>query len=133
MDIQVDRMALTPKRRQRRPQSGFTIIETLVAMSILLVGFLAMTTLHVSAMRGNSRARRQTLAMILAHQQIERFQRLGGANVTAGSDTAAMDGRSFARSWTVSSNPSISPTVQVTVSWTDQWGPGSVTIPSVVR
>jgi type IV pilus assembly protein PilV len=116
-----------------RRQGGFTLIEVLVALVILMVGFLAMTTMHVTSARANTMARRRTMATLLAHQQIERFQRLDANSIDAGTDTATMDGYDFARSWTKTDNAGTSDTVQVTVSWSDQWGSNSVSIPSVIR
>jgi len=115
------------------PQRGFTIVETLIALSILLVGFLATSMLHVAAARGNTVARNRTIATILAYEHIERLQRLSFENIVSGTDAPALNGRQFSRTWTITGAGANSKTVAVTVSWTDQWGTASVTIPGVVR
>lgn len=117
--------------RRRSAQAGFTIVEVLLALTIVFVGFLALTKLHVMSARANGLARRQTMATILAYEQIERFHRLGSA--TGGSDTPTMDGFRFQRSWTTSTNAAGSTSVQMTVQWSDQWGTRNVKIPAILR
>lgn len=43
-------------------ENGFTLIETLVAMVLFAIGILAVTTLQLSSIRGNTRANTLTLA-----------------------------------------------------------------------
>ncbi|GIW40419.1 MAG: hypothetical protein KatS3mg076_0996 [Candidatus Binatia bacterium] len=112
---------------------GFTIVEILVAMAILLVAFLALATLHVSALRATSLARKQTLATILAYERVERFQRLGLGAVEPGSETTTIDGQEFSRSWSVSGTPGESRLVVVNVAWSDPWGTHAIELPAVVR
>lgn len=52
---------------------GFTLIEALVAMFILVVGILAMYTLHVTAINGNATANQITAASEWGSSRIEQI------------------------------------------------------------
>lgn len=51
--------------------TGFTLIELMVAMVILSIGILAMGSLQIHAMKANSSAQRMTEAMTLTCDRIE--------------------------------------------------------------
>jgi len=55
-------------------ESGFTIIEVLVAISIFSIGFLAVGLMQINAMNRTNAARRSTEAMTLAADQVERLR-----------------------------------------------------------
>ncbi len=55
-----------PKR-----EAGFTLIEVLVAMTILAVGLIAISGMQVMAMRGNATANALTVATSLAEEVME--------------------------------------------------------------
>lgn len=121
----------------RRPaQSGFTLIESLISLTILLVGLLALSMLQNVSFRADTMARNRTAAAILASQQIERMSRLGVANVNTGTGTATVDGRAFAQTWTCSNAPTAtngSRLVNMQVQWSDLYGSQTITFPTVVR
>jgi type IV pilus modification protein PilV len=52
-------------------QSGFTLIEAMVAMLILTIGILSLYTMQVSAIQGNSTASQITLAATSGANQLE--------------------------------------------------------------
>lgn len=56
--------------------TGFTLVEVLLAMLVVLVSCLAVLSLQVSAMRGASTANNQTTAVFLAESEIERLKSL---------------------------------------------------------
>ena len=54
-------------RRKRNNERGFTLLEVIVAISILAIGLLAVASMQISSIRGNSFAgavtsRRQALS-----------------------------------------------------------------------
>ena len=120
----------------RRPQAGFTLIESLVSLSILMIGLLALAMLQNVAFKADTMARNRMAASILASERIERLSRLGASNFATGTASLNVDGRSFAESWTCSTAPTAtnaSKIVDMQVNWSDVWGSQNVRFPTVVR
>lgn len=144
-----------PKRREG--QRGFSIIEVMIAISILSVGILALASMQVSAMRGNSFAGGVTEGSTWAADQIEKLMNLpwndpslqdadlDGANglddigfdnnpaTQADADFRENKGR-FSIHWNVANNvvTTNTRTVNVIVTWTDHGGQRSVSMQRVV-
>src|SRR5262249_20292234 len=101
--------------------SGFTLIEVLVAMVVLATGFLGIAGLTMGVIRGNLYSKNVTSATVVAEQMIEGVQRVGYANAAtlAGTDTVSMGGTDYTRVTTISNaTPAANmKTVTVTVSW----------------
>ena len=55
----------------RSPQRGFTLLEVLVAITILAIGILALARMQVQAVQSNSSGRQLTEATILAQDKVE--------------------------------------------------------------
>jgi prepilin-type N-terminal cleavage/methylation domain-containing protein len=71
-----------PARIRRRSRAdGFSLIEAMIALSILGLGLLALAAMQLHAMRGGSSGRRATEAAALAQTQMERLQRDTWTNV----------------------------------------------------
>jgi len=62
---------------------GFTMIEVLIAMTIFLIGFLAVGTMQISSMNGNASARMRTEATAIAAQHAERILAMDFADIDA--------------------------------------------------
>jgi prepilin-type N-terminal cleavage/methylation domain-containing protein len=92
-------------RNFRRPRSitgkaGFTILEVMVAISILAVGLMAVFTAQSRSITGNTNANRQTEAMTLAQDKMEELLALFYDDVnTDGSPVSDPGG--YTVSWTV--------------------------------
>ncbi|EIM63100.1 prepilin-type N-terminal cleavage/methylation domain-containing protein [Desulfobacter postgatei] len=56
-----------------RNNQGFTLIESLIAMFVLAVGILALNTMQISSIRGNTSANKLTVASTLAGNSYERL------------------------------------------------------------
>ncbi len=56
--------------RARAPEQGFTLLETLIAMAILLIGALGMGTVFSTGLRMNGDARRMTRATAIAQDLV---------------------------------------------------------------
>ena len=69
----MDRL-IRPAARRRR--AGFTLIEVMVAMSMLAGGLLAVAAAQIYAMQGGSSGRHSSDAAAIANSQLENFQRL---------------------------------------------------------
>ena len=130
-------MALT--RTRRRESGGFSLLEVMIALSILGFGMLAASVGQISALKTNRQSRSQTLSMYLAEQQMEAFQSMSGADVVAAiadpsypndptnpidPDPGDDDVTTFNRRWFITAD---SPedgviTIRVEVDWVDPLG-----------
>ncbi len=61
----------------RRGRAGFTLIEVMIALSLLAFGLLAMLALQIHAMRGGKVGRHTTQAAQVAQDRLEMFNRIG--------------------------------------------------------
>jgi len=112
---------------------GFTILEILIALIILVVGMLAVGQMQISSIWGNSFSQANTAAMNLAQQQVEEIVRLsyddpllintnagndGDLTVKEGHDHEITNGR-YTITWNVADNAPIlnSKTIVVMASW----------------
>ena len=69
-----------------RTARGFTLIEILIALTLLAIGLLGMAGLTVGIMRGNSLSKEVTTATALAQDKMEDIKRLGYNGATAQSE-----------------------------------------------
>jgi len=58
-------------------RSGFTLIEVLMAVAVLSIGLLAMASMQISTVTGNSSSRMNTMAVEYAADYLERLLALG--------------------------------------------------------
>lgn len=68
-------MAASRFNKRLRRQHGFTLIETIVAISVLTIGLVAMATLMAEMMKNTSRSRYMSSASILASEKLEDLNR----------------------------------------------------------
>ncbi len=61
-------------------QKGFTLLEILVALTILSIGLLGMAGLTTTIMHGNALSSKVTTATTLGQDRMEHFKRLGYSN-----------------------------------------------------
>jgi prepilin-type N-terminal cleavage/methylation domain-containing protein len=71
-----------PLMTRRRYAKGFTLIEIMVAITLLSVGLLGMAGLTVGIMRGNALSSEVTTATALAQAKMEDFKRVGYSGAT---------------------------------------------------
>jgi type IV pilus assembly protein PilV len=104
-----------------KTQKGFTLIEILVAMSLLSIGFLGASSLTVGIIKGNYHAKSTTTAIVLAQDKLEEFKRLGYPFAIAGTENynTMPEFRPYKRVTTVSVNTPVvdMKTVNVEVFW----------------
>lgn len=82
---------ITPRRWSGAGQSGFTLVEALVALLVLAVGLLGFVGLQVRGLSYNHDAYVRSLATVLAYDMIERM-RLSSANAPATVDMGQLMG-----------------------------------------
>ena len=121
-------MGFAEKRANFKKEGGFTLLELLVALTILSVGLLGTAMLTTGIVRGNFFSKNITSATAIARTTIEGAQRVGYTAVnTYATDSSkvppavSMGGVSFSQSASVTNNSPASnmKTISVTVSWNE--------------
>ena len=77
----------TFKQRQTGGESGFTIIETCVAMVVMMVAALASASLFAYSITNTSGANDRELAMAVAQQRIEQLRNVSFTDTTMAATT----------------------------------------------
>lgn len=113
-----------------RKNSGFTLLETLVALIILGIGLITLAKFQSNMIRSNTLAKQRTEAAVLAQNAIEKFRGQisdtnPANNISSGNDRIQSSTTTFTRNWdsTAINNNSGNPTgdieLKVTVTWPD--------------
>ena len=140
-----ERKASTEERRTtaRRGDEGFTLVETSIALMILLIVSLSVAGLFVYAVKNNTGGENRVLAAAVAQQHLERlrdvpFDNLAAAvTATGGSPkTVSTGSRNFTVVTTITNGPNVSgvPRIKtITVSVTpvaagSAWNGGTFTL-----
>ena len=71
-----DRTVKVCNRRRYGRQKGFSLIEILIAMTVTLIGLAGLLSLHLTSVRGNSRATRTVMASVIAQQTMDELRSL---------------------------------------------------------
>lgn len=101
-------------KRREGPQ-GFTMMETLVALSLFTVVLLGTLAGVGTVIRANSQGGKTARAMLLAQEKMEQLRVGGYGALASGSDAVG----SFSRSWTVVAGPlADTRRVDIAVTWT---------------
>ena len=107
--IQPPNINIRPLKAIIKNHNGFTLIEMLIAISILSFGLLGLAELQFIAIKGNKESRDLTSAVILAETKVEELLKTGVTNLSNGifhdtnnpvNETGAPGGI-FTRSWTI--------------------------------
>jgi type IV pilus assembly protein PilV len=105
---------------------GFTLLETLIALTILAIGLLGLLGLQIAAAKGNASGFQATTAVALAEQRIEELKGLDNTDPLLssgnhGDGTVTVQQTVYTRSYAVQDDTPISGLsfVTMTLSWTD--------------
>src|SRR5689334_29600 len=93
----------TPRRKLHTPnsQSGFTLLETTIALFVMLVGALACSSLFVFSLQYNVGGNERALAMAVAQQQLEETRSVTYEDTTLNAGTTTATVRNGGRNYTV--------------------------------
>jgi type IV pilus assembly protein PilV len=116
------------KIKKGKRQDGFTLLEVLVAISILAIGLLAVASMQVAAIQGNFFAYSATAGTTLAQDKLEDLTALPytsdftDPDLSSGSHTDPNPPPGYTVTWDVTNgNPIVgTKTITVTVSWQDK-------------
>lgn len=120
-------MEPTDIRKIRGSENGFSLIEMMIAMSVLALGMLAAASMQYSAVRNNSTGNVSTQANMLAKTQIEMLknQDITSATLAPGNynDPTPVDengnpGGIYNRSWAIANLGASARRITVIVQWT---------------
>jgi prepilin-type N-terminal cleavage/methylation domain-containing protein len=111
---------------KKQNEAGFTLIELLIAVFILSVVLLGISSMVYSVMRSTSNSKETSTATTLMQDKMETLKNTGLASLTPGTDTVPLGKVNYVRTWSVSTSGNIR-TIAVAVNWVNR-GSHSVTM-----
>jgi len=90
-----------PKNETPNSQSGFSLVETSIAMLVMMVGALACASLFVFSLQNNVGGNERALAMAVAQQQLEQIRSVDYEDATLLAGTTKSTVRNGERNYTV--------------------------------
>jgi len=91
----------TPKNKTANGQGGFTLIETSIAMVVMMVGALACASLFVFSVNNNVGGTERALSMAVAQQQLEQIRSVTYEDSTLNAGTTNLTVNSGGRTYNV--------------------------------
>jgi prepilin-type N-terminal cleavage/methylation domain-containing protein len=121
-------------RRQTQNQSGFTLIELMIASVMLVSGVIVFAVFSGNLVQKNAKLERTTLATTLAQEQIEQLKNLASsAVITSANSGTDVPATGLNRAWTVSGGANTMSTITVVVWWDSRGGTTSVSLTTNLR
>lgn len=120
----------TYRTTRRRPR-GFTLVETLAAMTLFAIVAAAISSMAATAIRRTSENKHAMAAAFIAQRQMEHVRGLEYDDIQTGTETVALaPGENYSVATDVQADQPIAnvKTVTVTVSWTGPEGSKSYAI-----
>jgi prepilin-type N-terminal cleavage/methylation domain-containing protein len=124
-------------------RAGLTLIEVMIALTILAVGLLTLATMQLEALRGGRKNASDTFATTLAQDKMEELQRMswgsGGLEPTGNwvapqAKTHPVNGQTYLVDWRVTDLVTDwTRSIDVRVRWDDPKRPNRIRILSSIR
>ncbi len=122
----------------RTNERGLSLVEALVAATLVALAFIAVVSLFPTAYSNITYGGNETMAANYALQKIEQLKELSFNNIDANCSNVCENlGNGFCRSCILSTNVGVGSLsgdlkkVQVTVTWPGQYRPGSLSVETV--
>ena len=95
---------------------GFTLVEVMIGMAIFIIGYLAVASMQMVAINGDSNARKTTEAATLAADRLETLIVLPYDNIASG---GPLTEGAYTISWQVTDDTPLpnTKTINITVTW----------------
>jgi type IV pilus assembly protein PilV len=108
----------------KRRQGGVTLIELLIALTVLLIGVSGILSMHIASMRATSYSRHATEAAVLGEDRMEQLRTMPVESIVASSAIVDAQGQASADgpytvSWQITWAGGIGTQI-VTVSWLER-------------
>jgi Tfp pilus assembly protein PilV len=94
-------MMMKGHEKRARRERGFTLVETSIAMIVLMVAGLAASSLFVYAVKYNAGANDRAVAQSLAQKQMESLRKTSFDSLAASTQTVTSAGRNYTVAITV--------------------------------
>jgi len=91
----------TPKNNTANGQGGFTLLETSIALVVMMVGALACSSLFVFSIQNNVGGSERALSMAVAQQQLEQLRSVTYEDATLTDGTTNLTVNSSGRTYNV--------------------------------
>jgi prepilin-type N-terminal cleavage/methylation domain-containing protein len=124
---------------ERARRGGFTLIETMIALTLLGIGLLSLSTMQIVAMKHGNRGRHTTQAAAIAQSRMEVLQRMrwsepalaptGGWMVAVPVNNVVQDGgnkleQAYSRSERITDDVAgVTRTIDVRINWNEPGRP----------
>lgn len=82
---------------------GFTLVEVIIAIFMLTIAFLALVSVTVMVIKGNSFSKMITTATTLANDQLETLKNTSFSSIASSSWSTVTNFPNYERQWTVTS------------------------------
>jgi prepilin-type N-terminal cleavage/methylation domain-containing protein len=111
----------TMDRRARPRERGFSLIELMIALTVLLIGVSGILSMHLVSMRATAYSRHATEAAVLAEDKMEELR-------TIPADQIPTTLTSYPYPGTVDAQGNLGPNGLYTVEWIIVWDPAGTGI-----
>jgi type IV pilus assembly protein PilV len=126
-----------------RNNKGFTLVEIMIAIFILVIALLGLISVTVMVIKGNSFSKTMTTATTLAKDKIEQLKNTSYGSLAGSTDYAKLDSTVqatqttesiYTRRWIVNNNSPAAgmATTVVTVTWNWQDTAHNVTLSTII-
>jgi type IV pilus modification protein PilV len=124
----------TLRRKRALKNKGFTLIEVLIAMTILGFGVAAFIALQTSAVLMRAHAQRLTTATQLTVARLDELMLTNPDLLANGSDNVTIGSVRYTRTWTITSDQPANglTTIRARTNWWNKADPRQVELSAVV-